>query len=159
MKLVYIWFEMDKIQDAVSFNMGSKYVFSFNKKNFKLTYEDNPYYVEDFFKMRVEDNSFELNGIVGANGVGKTSILHMIKNIITGKMKNKYILVIEKNGIFSIYTKIKIEVDNNGVFESHTNFDNKIFNTIYFSNVIDAGFFRNRNRGDQIIKIFHCINI
>ncbi|MBR8645873.1 hypothetical protein KEH51_23475 [[Brevibacterium] frigoritolerans] len=85
MKLVYIWFEMDKIQDAVSFNMGSKYVFSFNKKNFKLTYEDNPYYVEDFFKMRVEDNSFELNGIVGANGVGKTSILHMIKILLQEK--------------------------------------------------------------------------
>ncbi|PEC81949.1 hypothetical protein [Bacillus cereus] len=96
MKIVYIWFEMKKIVDAVSYNLGSKYNFSFNRQTSELSYTENTFYIENFFMSNEHQQSMEINGIVGANGVGKTSILNNIRKIVTGQKVGKYIVIIKK---------------------------------------------------------------
>ncbi|MEJ9255739.1 AAA family ATPase [Bacillus wiedmannii] len=145
MKIVYIWFEMEKIVDAVSFNLGSKYIFSFNIEAGELSYHENSFYIENFFTPTDHQHSIEINGIVGANGVGKTSILNNLRKIITGQKVEKYIVIIKEDNDFIIYTNRKVKFKNNTNIKIRQSWNKELFNTIYFSNVIDVGYFNNRN--------------
>lgn len=145
MKIVYVWFEMKKIVDAVSFNLGSKYTFSFNKETSYLSYKENSFYIENFFISNDQQHSVEINGVVGANGVGKTSILNNIRKIVTGQKFGKYIVIIKKDKDFIIYTNRKVKFESNNNIKIKQNWNKELFNTIYFSNVIDVGYFNNRN--------------
>ncbi|ENQ3113165.1 AAA family ATPase [Bacillus cereus] len=145
MKIVYIWFEMKKIIDAVSFNLGSNYNFSFNKETSELSYHENTFYIENFFTPDNQQCSMEINGIVGANGVGKTSILNNIRKIVTGQKVGEYIVIIEKDKDFTIYTNRKVIHKSNNKFQMKQSWNKELFNTIYFSNVIDVGYFNNKN--------------
>ncbi|WNS41582.1 AAA family ATPase [Paenibacillus sp. MMS20-IR301] len=145
MKLVYIWFEMKNIVNAVSYNLGSRYTFSFNHETSELNYQENVYYIENFFTQNNQKNLIEINGIIGANGVGKTSILNNIRNIVTGQKTENYIVIIEKDKKFIIHTNQRVKFKKHNDIEVQYKWNRQKYNTIYFSNVIDAGYFNNKN--------------
>ncbi|MEF7637398.1 AAA family ATPase [Bacillus thuringiensis] len=145
MKIVYIWFRMNNIVDAVSFNLGSERTFSFNIETSELSYHKNVFYIENFFTPNNQQYKVEINGIVGANGVGKTSIINNIRKIVTGQKVGKYIVIIEKDKDFIIYTNRKVKYKSNNNFQIKQSWNKELFNTIYFSNVIDVGYFNNKN--------------
>lgn len=76
--LQYFWIEKYGCIEKQGFNFTSRANIRFNYETSKLSIEKNDNYCENFF-----DDNIELSCIVGQNGVGKTTLLRMIKEIFS----------------------------------------------------------------------------
>lgn len=87
MELVYIWVEKYNLIERQSINFGSEYMFTYEEE--KLSSRINNNYVQNFFSIKnpqAKNNKIiNITGIVGENGVGKTTLLNLIIEILERK--------------------------------------------------------------------------
>ncbi|MFY0802048.1 AAA family ATPase [Peribacillus frigoritolerans] len=157
MKLAYVW--IGKLNDNiyVDYNLGSDYYFHFKNDTNTLHAEENHNYIKDFFQLtepkngvlKKETNSaphIEINAIVGENGTGKTTILEAISEIVAKNYKNKYVLVYEREGVYTYVSREKIKINSDVLtFDVTSNGLPKAY-TLYYSNVFDVGYFQYKSK-------------
>jgi len=73
MELVYLWVEDYKNIQNQGFNFSPKFNCDYDEKTNKLTIDDNPNYIENFF-----GDNINVTAIVGKNGSGKSSVIEII---------------------------------------------------------------------------------
>ncbi len=153
MKLVYVWIEKLNHNIYIDYNLGSSYFFKFENDENILHVRNNHHYINDFFQMKDINSSLlniEINAIVGENGTGKTTILEAIGEIATKKYKNKYILVYEKDGVYTYVSQQKnIKVNSDMIIKR---ISMPKFNTLYYSNVFDVRFFQNESKEKSMLE-------
>ncbi|PGC77717.1 hypothetical protein COM25_00475, partial [Bacillus wiedmannii] len=123
MKLLYLWcYRYQKLYNF-QMNFGSEYVFEFEGDT--LNVRDNDLYLKDFFNINKkqylegeESNNIkglDISVIVGENGVGKTTVLQLLQNILVGNHRDSSLQGGEFDGdYFLIYEEDnKIFIENN----------------------------------------------
>jgi energy-coupling factor transporter ATP-binding protein EcfA2 len=104
MELVYLWVEDYKNIKKQGFNFSPRFRCEYDGET--LTIKENDDYIDGFF-----GDNINVTAIVGKNGSGKSSILKLIRLIITSTIKDGSFLIFydeKRNKILSIYTKNKI---------------------------------------------------
>lgn len=103
-----------------TFNFGGKYIYSFEEQGEKILVKRtlNEKYISDFFI--ISESSCKVNllsAIVGENGVGKSSVLDIIRNTFSNPnysgdfAHNSSIILVEENGETKIlYSNITAEI-------------------------------------------------
>lgn len=117
--LQYLWIEKYRCIEKQGFNFTRRVTVQFDYEAKKLTIENNEDYCEDFF-----DDSIELSCIVGKNGVGKTTILRVIKEIFSKKSEMEYLVIIYNGSGYEICHFLK---DCKGELVKHIEIKNDIF--------------------------------
>ncbi|KAA9038631.1 AAA family ATPase [Ginsengibacter hankyongi] len=112
MEILYLFF-LSAPEIRVSnqdINFGGKYRFSYKTESKELIVRENPYYIENFFRLQndVEDVAKILNvtSIIGENGTGKSSLLKLIKNNFVdgaGGIRNPLIIALKNNENVIVY--------------------------------------------------------
>ncbi|HDX9652509.1 TPA: ATP-binding cassette domain-containing protein [Bacillus wiedmannii] len=154
MQILYLWINQQQNLKNLSLNFGGEILF--NITNDTLTVEENPYYIEDFFFINdYPDKQTKINtvtGIVGENGTGKSTILKLIREIITdtSKIKFQFFIVYKANN--TLYYDFNLEndlhynqkkINKSTSFSSHDrifirkNINSAKFHTAVFSNIYD----------------------
>jgi len=75
----------EKTGKETAFNLGSHFVYSFDKDKMTLSVNQNQNYVENFYQLpefQIKQKHIDFSAIVGENGTGKTTILQNIHRII-----------------------------------------------------------------------------
>lgn len=102
----YIWLKKWRNIKEKGFSFDNKYQINFDYKERKLSVTKNKNYVDNFYK--VDDDSgniLEINAVVGENGIGKTSLIKGVFNVMNmPKKKDGYLI------IFSCYKGDKEEL-------------------------------------------------
>ncbi|MCM3246535.1 AAA family ATPase [Cytobacillus oceanisediminis] len=150
MKLLYFWFKEYKQLNEFEANLGSKFIFKFNKSNeYNLSIFENKTYIENFFtlpldKNRTEETPIDISAIVGENGSGKSTVLDFLSELMSkNNIDTDFVLVysIENNlHIFSTFQS-KISFENNtsqAIYFCISPLNLKKHLSILFSNVFDA---------------------
>ncbi|MCT4776474.1 MULTISPECIES: AAA family ATPase [Exiguobacterium] len=145
MKIVYLWCDMEAKNNQVSFNLGSNHIFSYDIQSSHLSYAENFNYINNFFSSNIQKNIVEVNALVGANGVGKTTVLNRIRDLLSGYNTGKYVLIVTDDEKYTVYSNVKVKVDNNELFNFNNKIPGEMFRTIFFSNTIDTGYFRKQS--------------
>lgn len=154
MQILYLWINQQQNLKNLSLNFGGEILFNITNDN--LTIEENPYYIEDFFDINdYPDKQTKINtvtGIVGENGTGKSTILKLIREIITDTPKKKFQFFIVYKTNETLYYDYYLENDLHyndkkinacNSFSSHDqvfikkNINSVKFDTALFSNVYD----------------------
>ncbi|MFB5285150.1 AAA family ATPase [Peribacillus sp. Hz7] len=144
MKLVYLW--IGKLQERINvdFNLGSDYFFSFEKETNTLHVKDDNYYISEFYNVSQEKGmQIDINAIVGENGTGKTTILEAIRDIVSNKFKNDYLIIYEENGIYTYKAPHKIKINSPKLRFSVLDIGLPKINSLYYSNVFDVRYVSN----------------
>ncbi len=141
-------------------NFGSEYVFEFEDEDDTLNVRDNDLYLKDFFninkKQYLEEESnnskgLDISVIVGENGVGKTTVLELLQNILIGNHRDPslqggefdgdYFLIYEEDKKFFIENnlnkELNIQYNCKGIRLISKRIDREKYNLIFFSNVLD----------------------
>lgn len=159
MKLLYLWCYKYKKLYNYQMNFGSEYVFEFDGDT--LNVRDNDLYLKGFFNINKkqylegeESNNIkglDISVIVGENGVGKTTVLELLQNILIGNHRDPSLQGGEFDGdYFLIYEEDKkLFIENNlnkelniqynckGIRLISKRIDREKYNLIFFSNVLD----------------------
>ena len=122
MELVYLWVEDYKNIKKQGFNFSSKFICNYNEDNNKLTIDDNPNHIENFF-----GDNINVTAIVGKNGSGKSTLLEII-SLYKFELKNLFlknsnlILIYEENNI--LYPMIDYGIMHDFIFLNKQNIIN-----------------------------------
>ncbi|HDR7588505.1 TPA: AAA family ATPase [Bacillus mycoides] len=144
MKIAYLWIEKLQNRINVDFNLGSEYFFQFEKKTNTLHVEDNNYYTSGFYNVSQENNiEIDINAIVGENGTGKTTILEAIRDIVSNKLKNKYLIIYEESGRYIYKAPHKIKINSPKLTLNVPDNTLPTINSLYYSNVFDVRYVSN----------------
>lgn len=162
MELLYIWVReyRGNIHEQ-GFNFSDKYLIEYNPIKKVLSLNNNSLFIKGFFNTEKDEevltpNINNITAIIGENGTGKSSVLDLIKSILSFKydkknnkvfeIKDEVILILKHSNELFIYHHENIEirkVNSKGVNlnlycysnESLPNLnDNRV---IYFSNIFD----------------------
>jgi len=112
MELLYLW--VKKYNDFIldkGFNFSSEFIIDYDNDSKKLEIKMDSLFINNFFKSDTKVNILNISAIIGANGVGKTTILDLIKgNLCKGEggIKN-HMLIVFKDHINNI---LKIRYSN-----------------------------------------------
>ncbi|GIM50578.1 AAA family ATPase [Capnocytophaga stomatis] len=118
--------EFLKLETPQTLNFGGKYLYNFEEqgRNLYVTKKLNEKYIPDFFNISGSQCKINLlSAIVGANGVGKSSVLDIIRNIFANSgyngafPHNLCVVLVEENGQTKVlyeagYTNIYIKSDS-----------------------------------------------
>ena len=84
MELLYIWIEEEKTFENAGFRFSDRYnflvTFKSETREVFLSVKQNPDYIPDFFGKHI----ISFSGIIGENGSGKTNLLYLLLNTLTG---------------------------------------------------------------------------
>jgi len=122
LELVYLWVEDYKNIKKQGFNFSSKFICNYNEDNNKLTIDDNPNHIENFF-----GDNINVTAIVGKNGSGKSTLLEII-SLYKFELKNLFlknsnlILIYEENNI--LYPMIDYGIMHDFIFLNKQNIIN-----------------------------------
>ena len=78
MTIEYIFIKKYRAIKNQGFNFSSQYSISYSK-NSELSIEEKPFYIENFYGNSIKN----VTGLVGQNGVGKSTILNYIKEVLS----------------------------------------------------------------------------
>ncbi|MFJ1376818.1 hypothetical protein ACILPE_04915 [Capnocytophaga canimorsus] len=120
-----------KLETPQTLNFGGKYLYNFEEqgRNLCVTKKLNEKYIPDFFNISGSQCKINLlSAIVGANGVGKSSVLDIIRNIFANSgyngafPHNLCVVLVEENGQTKVlykagYTNIYIKSDSGEISE------------------------------------------
>ncbi|MFK8285378.1 AAA family ATPase [Capnocytophaga canis] len=120
-----------KLETPQTLNFGGKYLYNFEEQghNLCVTKKLNEKYIPDFFNISGSQCKINLlSAIVGANGVGKSSVLDVIRNIFANPgyngafPHNLCVVLVEENGQTKVlykagYTNIYIKSDSGEISE------------------------------------------
>ncbi|WP_193065553.1 AAA family ATPase [Oceanobacillus oncorhynchi] len=121
MRLLYFWFDEFKQLDNFEANLGSNFIFQFNKNT--LTIKENNIYIENFFNIAtISDTPMNVTAIVGENGSGKSTVLDFLSKFLGKKTINTHYLI-----IYTVDNKLYIDSSINNI-----KFDNKTSKHIFF---------------------------
>ncbi|WP_372473305.1 hypothetical protein AB4865_10775 [Capnocytophaga sp. ARDL2] len=123
--------EFLKLETPQTLNFGGKYLYNFEEqgRNLYVTKKLNEKYIPDFFNISGSQCKINLlSAIVGANGVGKSSVLDIIRNIFANPgyngafPHNLCVVLVEENGQTKVlykagYTNIYIKSDSGEISE------------------------------------------
>lgn len=138
------------INKPQTFNFGGKYLYSFQESGNELLVKRrlNDKYIPDFFNISGSNCKVDLlSAIVGQNGVGKSSVLDIIRRVFVKHSSylayaNSTVLV-ELDGeikvLYSSFSSWKI-IDESGSFESYIKLDKvdpEKYQSIYYSPHLD----------------------
>lgn len=161
MDILYLWVEEYGCLKNIGLNFGGKYVFEYDMEVNTLSVRDNENYLKDFFDINGSNSVSNVTGIFGKNGVGKSTILNLIKHLVQSFEKSKYIAA----SIDNESNKVWISTNLNKPSLKSVNKINLGWNTdkwfsrfmenyntkfIYYSNVFDT---KNELEYEQFINI------
>lgn len=121
MELLYIHIKSFRKIENQDINFGGKYRFEYDVRKKELTVSENQQHIENFYSGQSKHpngaNIVNVSSIIGANGVGKTTILDLIKNnFVSGKNgiydELAFAIQNEKKTTFYHYNSILIEKHN-----------------------------------------------
>ncbi|PFE58305.1 hypothetical protein CN318_01535 [Bacillus cereus] len=159
MKLLYLWCYRYKKLYNFQMNFGSEYVFEFEGDT--LNVRDNDLYLKDFFNINKkqylegeESNNIkglDISVIVGENGVGKTTVLQLLQDILVGNHRDSslqggefdgdYFLIYEEDKkVFfenNLHEDLNIQYSCKGIRLISKRIDREKYNLIFFSNILD----------------------
>ena len=101
---IYIKEHSYLVDNPLTLNFGGKYLYSFKEEGQSLiiSRNQNEKYIPNFFNISESDSKIELlSAIVGENGVGKSSILDIIRSVFSnsnGFTHNKVVVLVEIEG-------------------------------------------------------------
>ena len=138
MEILYLWIENhnDFIINQ-GFSFSSQFIFNYDLDSKRINYKANPLFIDNFFRCHEKINIVNINAIIGSNGVGKTTILDLIKkNLCTGEggISNHLIVIFREysDKIIRIRYSKKIEISN--LLELTKIYDTKFFEITNTSN-------------------------
>lgn len=106
MKVLFIWIDNYKGLSNLGLNFSNEYNISFNKDTNTLSIEDNEDYIEGFFGNKISN----LTAIVGKNGVGKSSIISFLLNLVNGIPSEDIIILYEEAKQHKLYSIKRTEI-------------------------------------------------
>lgn len=154
MKLEFLWFDQYKQLTDFQANLGSPYVYEFNKKN-ALRVRPDVKYLESYFKDSHHEYAVDASAIVGENGVGKSTVLDFLRDAMLSRLEaTEYLLVFRKGTVRKVLTSIprkKLNIDVNEEISPNVQFvvsnrNLKVPTILLFSNVFDARFVGEHNK-------------
>ena len=101
---IYIRKHSYLVDNPLTLNFGGEYLYSFKEEGQSLiiSRNQNEKYIPNFFNISESDSKIELlSAIVGENGVGKSSILDIIRSVFSnsnGFTHNKVVVLVEIEG-------------------------------------------------------------
>lgn len=101
---IYIKEHSYLVDNPLTLNFGGEYLYSFKEEGQSLiiSRNQNEKYIPNFFNISESDSKIELlSAIVGENGVGKSSILDIIRSVFSnsnGFTHNKVVVLVEIEG-------------------------------------------------------------
>ena len=101
---IYIKEHSYLVDNPLTLNFGEEYLYSFKEEGQSLiiSRNQNEKYIPNFFNISESDSKIELlSAIVGENGVGKSSILDIIRSVFSnsnGFTHNKVVVLVEIEG-------------------------------------------------------------
>ncbi len=121
MQILYFYIAEHPLLKDQNINLGGKYRFHYDPKDFKFTVSLNPYYLDGFFDTHQRQDKVarvnNLTAIVGQNGTGKTSLLEFIKEHLIADVDGPrvpIILAVEEQQSIKVYHFNQITIrDNN----------------------------------------------
>lgn len=142
------------INEPQTINFGGKYIYFFEPYGDCLLIKKrlNQKYIEGFFN--ISESTCEVNllsAIVGQNGVGKSSLLDIIRDIFINEYPNCTVLVEdagETKLLQSDYKDIYI-IDENNISNSLSRIDREQYQTIYYSPHFDLKYNNTFSKSDN----------
>jgi len=140
--------------EILTFGTAYNYTLKFDNDLIHLSIDSNEDFVDNLFN--VKGNKIQnLSAVVGKNGIGKTTILNLIRGIINDREfefpSNNSLIIVENEGIPQIYydnlnRPILIKIDG-----KLTDLENvaKYISTIYYSPVFNFTHNQNRDNDDS----------
>ena len=95
---IYIRKHSYLVDNPLTLNFGGEYLYSFKEEGQSLiiSRNQNDKYIPNFFNISESDSKIELlSAIVGENGVGKSSILDIIRSVL---FKSEVVVLVENEG-------------------------------------------------------------
>lgn len=161
MDILYLWVEEYGCLKNIGLNFGGKYVFEYDMEVNTLSVRDNENYLKDFFDINGSNSVSNVTGIFGKNGVGKSTILSLIKQLVQSYESTKYIVVsieVKSNKVWISTNLSKPSLKSFENINTGWNLDKwfsrfmKNYNTkfIYYSNIFDT---KNELEYEEFINI------
>lgn len=145
--LVYYLIDNKKNLKGCNLNFDSKFKFDYNKKNKSLHISKNNNLLENYWG----NNINSLTAIAGNNGIGKTTILGLIKNRFLSGLNflDETILVMKKNEEYIMYYDEEILEDKKVI-----TINNQLYNVseIYIKEETNVGTIE-INVGSELLKL------
>lgn len=122
MEILYLYFFPDKFQSLKlakqNINFGGSHRFHYDTDSKHLLVSLNPFFIPDFFKIPVDDESdfakiVNVTSIIGENGTGKSSLLRLIKNNFAegqGGIKTPLMVAIKRGNSLIFYHSEEIVI-------------------------------------------------
>lgn len=142
MELLFLWIKGLNNFSDISLNFSNQFRFTFDEVKNSLTIKSAENYVDGFFAKNITN----LTGIIGANGIGKTSILRFILGYCSEGTGNKFpydsVMVFKNNQKFFYIGPLRLKLDGlpiKELFEKVSNADDfkSATNVVYLSTQFD----------------------
>ena len=142
----------------LTLNFGGEYLYSFKEigESLIISREKNEKYIPNFFNISKSVSKIELlSAIVGENGVGKSSILDIIRSIFSNLNSfthNKVVVLVEIEGktkVLSSTTSHKYYLEENSFNEIEQINESKSYQSIYYSPHFDLKYNPNYDELDK----------
>ena len=142
----------------LTLNFGGEYLYSFEEigKSLIISRKKNEKYIPDFFNISESDSKIELlSAIVGENGVGKSSILDIIRSIFSnsnGFTHNEAVVLVEIEGetkVLSSTTSRRCYLEENSFNEIGQINESESYQSIYYSPHFDLKYNSNYDELDK----------
>lgn len=142
----------------LTLNFGGEYLYSFEEigKSLIISRKKNEKYIPDFFNISESDSKIELlSAIVGENGVGKSSILDIIRSIFSnsnGFTHNEAVVLVEIKGetkVLSSTTSRRCYLEENSFNEIGQINESESYQSIYYSPHFDLKYNSNYDELDK----------
>lgn len=144
--------------NPLTLNFGGEYLYSFKEIDERLiiSRKKNEKYIPNFFNISESGSKIELlSAIVGENGVGKSSILDIIRSVFSnsnGFAHNKVVVLVEIEGetkILSSTTSHRCYLEENPFDEIRQVNENDSYQSIYYSPHFDLKYNSNYDELDK----------
>lgn len=146
MELIYIYIDKYRTFEKQEISFSNRFNVNYDSENKVLSIEENEDYVNIY-----PDNIVNINGILGKNASGKSSLISLIGDRIENRIVNNEMFVKESKNPYQIFPKIEKSIEETVDFKN-------IYFLLYYIGKDDDGnslFVFETNNVEEYIDVFY----